>query len=94
MENDRFYAVISKIADYIKSPSLRHIRDPRNFQKLAKEIIQSVDRAEARCGASGKDAGKRSQRLRHAVRYLPMIGQSVVADDGVLRFRLIGGEPM
>jgi hypothetical protein len=59
MDNDRFYAVISKIADYVKSPSLRHIRDPRNLQKLAKEIIQSVDRAEARCvGQVGRTQGR------------------------------------
>jgi len=44
MDNDRFYAVISKLADYVKSLSLRHIRDSHSLQKLA-EIIQSVDRA-------------------------------------------------
>jgi hypothetical protein len=45
MENDRIYAVTSKLDDYIKSPSLRHIRDPRSLQKLAKEIVQAIDRA-------------------------------------------------
>lgn len=47
MDNDRFYAVISKLPDYVKSPSLRHIRDAHSLQKFAKEIIQSVDRAGA-----------------------------------------------
>jgi len=45
MENDRLYAVASKLSDYVKSPSLRHIRDPHSIQKLAKEIVQAVDRA-------------------------------------------------
>ena len=44
MDSDRFYAVISKLADYAKSPSLRHIRD-HSLQKLAREIVQSLDRA-------------------------------------------------
>ena len=45
MENDRIYAVAHKLPDYVKSPSLRHIRDPHSIQKLAKEIVQAVDRA-------------------------------------------------
>jgi hypothetical protein len=45
MENDRLYAVATKLVEYVKSPSLRHIRDPHGLQKLAKEIVQAVDRA-------------------------------------------------
>ncbi|MDA9492365.1 hypothetical protein [Bradyrhizobium sp. CCBAU 11361] len=45
MDSDRLYAVSSKLTDYTQSPSLRHIRDPRNIQKLAREIVQSLDRA-------------------------------------------------
>jgi hypothetical protein len=45
MENDRIYAVAHKLFDYVKSPSLRHIRDPHSIQKLAKEIVQATDRA-------------------------------------------------
>lgn len=45
MDSDRIYAVTSKLFDYVKSPSLRHIREPRNIQRLAEEIIQAVDRA-------------------------------------------------
>lgn len=37
----------SKLADYVKSPSLRHIRDPHQLQKLAREIVQAVDQAGA-----------------------------------------------
>lgn len=45
MESDRLYAVISALAEYVRSPSLRHIRDPRNLQKLARDLVQIVDRA-------------------------------------------------
>lgn len=45
MENDRIYAVASILFDYVKSPSLRHVRDPHSIHKLAKEIVQAVDRA-------------------------------------------------
>jgi hypothetical protein len=44
MDNDRIYSVTSKLMDYVRSPSLRHIRDPHSPQKLAREIVQSLDR--------------------------------------------------
>jgi hypothetical protein len=45
MSNDRIYAVISALAEYVRSPSLRHLRDPHNLQKLAKELVTVFDRA-------------------------------------------------
>ncbi len=45
MEHERLYAVQAKLFEYVKSPSLRHIRDPNSIQKLAREIVQAVDRA-------------------------------------------------
>jgi hypothetical protein len=45
MESDRLYAVVSTLAEYVRSPSQRHIRDPRNLHRLAREIAQVVDRA-------------------------------------------------
>jgi hypothetical protein len=45
MDAERQYAVRSLLFDYVKSPSLRHLRDPHNIQKLAREIINAVDRA-------------------------------------------------
>ena len=44
MESDRLYSVLSKLAEYVKSPSLGHIRNPHQLQKLAKEIVEAVDR--------------------------------------------------
>jgi hypothetical protein len=63
MDNDRFHAVISILADYVKSPSFRHIRDSRNLQKLAREIIQSVDRTGA---VWGKWEGRREEVAKAA----------------------------
>lgn len=45
MEHDRLYAVMAKVTEYVKSPSLRHLRDPHSLHKLAKDILQAVDRA-------------------------------------------------
>jgi len=43
MDADRQYAVTSKLFDYVKSPSLRHLRDPNSIHKLAREIVQVLD---------------------------------------------------
>jgi hypothetical protein len=63
MDNDRFYAVTSKLLDYVKSPSLRHIRDPYSLQKLAKEIVQSLDRVSS---AWSKWEGRREEVAKAA----------------------------
>ncbi len=47
MDTDRQYAVASKLFEYVKSPSLRHLRDPHSIQKLAREIVQALDNASA-----------------------------------------------
>lgn len=45
MENARRFAVLQKLVTYVRSPSLRHIRDPHSLQVLAEEIVQVVDQA-------------------------------------------------
>ena len=45
MESDRIYALTSILFEYVKSPSLRHIRDPHSIQKLATELLGAVDRS-------------------------------------------------
>jgi hypothetical protein len=45
MEADHHYVVASLFFDYVKSPSLRHLRDPRNIRKLARDIVRTVDGA-------------------------------------------------
>lgn len=45
MDADRQYAVASLLFDYVKSPSLRHLRDPHSVHKLARDIVTAIDRA-------------------------------------------------
>jgi hypothetical protein len=45
MDADRQYAIVSLLLDYVKSPSLRHLRDPQSIRKLAKEIVNALDKA-------------------------------------------------
>jgi len=43
-EDDRIWAVKELLFDYVKSPSLRHLRDPHSVHKLALEIVRRIDR--------------------------------------------------
>lgn len=43
-EDERIWAVKELLFDYVKSPSLRHIRDPHSLIKLAQEIVKRIDR--------------------------------------------------
>jgi hypothetical protein len=45
MDSDRIYRSKSRLFEYVKSLSLRHIRDPHSIQKLARELLSTVDRA-------------------------------------------------
>ncbi|MGY3134570.1 hypothetical protein ACVWZM_005252 [Bradyrhizobium sp. USDA 4501] len=45
MDADRQYAIASLLFDYVKSPSLRHLREPHSVHKLARDILLAVDRA-------------------------------------------------
>lgn len=39
-EDSRIYAVNNLLAEHVKSPSLRHIRDPYALNKLARKIVR------------------------------------------------------
>jgi len=45
MTADRHSAVASLLFDYVRSPSLRHLRDPHSLHKLARDIVATLDRA-------------------------------------------------
>ncbi len=45
MSDDRVSAVARKIIEHVASPSLRHIRDPIIIGRLAKAIVEAVDRS-------------------------------------------------
>lgn len=42
-EDERIWAVKELVFDYMKSPSLRHIRDPHSLVRLAQEIVRRID---------------------------------------------------
>ncbi|MFB9262211.1 hypothetical protein ACFFWD_03340 [Bradyrhizobium erythrophlei] len=63
MDSDRQHAVTTRLFEYVKSPSLRHLRDPNSIHKLAREIVQALD------GASsiwGKWGGPREEVVKAA----------------------------
>src|SRR4051812_31024061 len=41
-DDDRLYRVFRLLSDYVRSPSLRHLRDPHSLQRLAREIVKEV----------------------------------------------------
>lgn len=45
METERLWAIKRALFEYVKSPSLKHVRDPNSVHKLATEILRSVDQA-------------------------------------------------
>lgn len=44
MEDQRLWAVKELLFDYVKSPSLRHMRDPHSIHRLAQQIVKQIDR--------------------------------------------------
>jgi hypothetical protein len=97
MDSNRLYAVSSKLADYVRSPSLRHIRDPHNLQKLAREIVESLDRASS---IWQKWDGPREQFAKAAAPcWIPVgdlqtfLGPALTASDVAQRLRSFWEEP-
>ncbi len=43
-EDDRVWVVRQLVSDHVKSPSLKHIRDPYAVGRLAQEIVRRLDR--------------------------------------------------
>lgn len=43
-EDKRVWMVRQILIEYVKSPSLRHIRDPNSLNKLARDIVKAIDR--------------------------------------------------
>ena len=99
-EDYRLGAIRSLIFDYLKSPSLRHVRDPHSVAKLAKEILRTVDRP---IGPWSKWDGLRDAELTAAAttwipvedlcRYLNTIpGDRLTQTDVAQRLRTIQDE--
>jgi hypothetical protein len=56
-DDERTWAVKKILSDYVKSLSLRHIRDPHSLSRLAQEIVKRLDRGNS-IGGSGTDSAR------------------------------------
>ena len=63
-EDERIWAVKELLFDYVRSPSLRHIRDPHSLTKLAQEVVRRIDRGNS---IWSKWDGRREVLLKSAV---------------------------
>jgi hypothetical protein len=101
MNADRQYAVASLLFDYMKSPSLRHLRDPHSVHKLARDIVTAVDRANSvwsKWDADREEIAKAAapcwipmEDLRVSLNSLP--GPPLTKTDVEQRLRAIWEEP-
>lgn len=46
-EDDRVWGVRKLLSDFVRSPSLKHIRDPHSLARLAQEIVKEIDQGNA-----------------------------------------------
>ncbi len=44
IDNERLQTVFRLLHEYVQSPSLRHLRDPKSLTKISREILQAIDR--------------------------------------------------
>lgn len=100
-DHQRLDALQRLILDYVQSPSLRHLRDPKSIDRLARQIMQIVDREPS---VWRKWEGKREEVLRAAALcWLPsedlrdflnsLPGPTLTLSDVVQRLRAIHDEP-
>jgi hypothetical protein len=101
IDDERVWEVRRILDDYLKSPSLRHIRDPHSVLGAAKSIVKCLDR---RTGVWQKWEGEREALLKAAVGcWIPiedlrgylnaMPGPSLTNTDVAQRLRAFEEEP-
>ncbi|WP_349434290.1 hypothetical protein [Pararhizobium sp. A13] len=99
--DDRIWAVKGILDDYVKSPSLRHLRDPHSLINVAKVIVKRLDR---QSGIWQKWEGERETLLKSALgcwipiddlrEYLNGLpGPSLTMTDVAQRLRAFEEEP-
>lgn len=99
--NERVQAVRQLIFDYVRSPSLRHLRDPHSLDALVRQVIKAIDREPA---VWRKWEGQREELLRAAACcWVPhdelarllnsMPGPQLTLTDVAQRLRVIHEEP-
>jgi hypothetical protein len=100
-EDQRIWAVKELLFDYVKSPSLRHIRDPHSVIRLAQEIVKRVDQGNS---IWRKWDGQREVLLKSALPcWIPigdlrdflnaMLGPKLTATDVEQRLKAFEEEP-
>jgi len=101
IDDDRVWEVRRILDDYLKSPSLKHIRDPHSVLCVAKAIVKRLDR---RNGVWQKWEGEREALLKAAVGcWIPVVdlrdylngmpGPSLTNTDVAQRLRAFEEEP-
>ncbi|MEZ0000953.1 hypothetical protein [Sinorhizobium fredii] len=101
INDDRIWAIQAILSDYVKSPSLRHLRDPHSLMKVAKDIVKRLDH---HAGVWQKWEGEREALLKSAVGcwipietlrdYLNRLpGPSLTLTDVAQRLRAFQEEP-
>ena len=101
MESARLWAIRTTLFEYVKSPSLKHVRDPNSVHKLAADILLAVDRASSvwrKWDGVREDVAKAAARcwiptedLRAFLNELP--GPELTITDVNQRLRAIWEEP-
>jgi hypothetical protein len=64
VDDDRVSVVQAILSDYVKSPSLRHLRDPHSLSKIARDIVKRLD---SQHGIWQKWTAEREALLKSAV---------------------------
>jgi len=101
MEGDRIRALTSRLFEYVKSPSLKHIRDPHSIHRLAEDLLEAVDQAGS---IWGKWTATREQIAKSAApcwipvgdlqAYLNQLpGPTLTKTDVLQRLRAVWEEP-
>jgi hypothetical protein len=100
-DHERIQSVRRLLSEYVQSPSLRHLRDPRSIDSLTQRLIQAVDREptvwrkwegerEALLRAAA-DCWVPLEDLRQFLNCLP--GPALTGTDVAQRLRAIHEEP-
>jgi hypothetical protein len=99
-DDERTWAVKELLFEYVRSPSLRHIRDPHSLGTLAREIVRRIDQGNS---IWGKWDGQREVLLSSALGcWVPledlhsflnrMPGPALTKTDVAQRLRALEGE--
>lgn len=100
-QDDRHYRICRLVSEYVRSPSLRHLRDPHSLQRLASEILKEVASANPIWTKWSKDREALARPAAYC--WIPpellrdhlnrMAGPKLTLTDVVQRLRAFNEEP-